>query len=249
VALFRLHVFEPSEPLHDARVVGCGGRHVHLSGAQAELLRLHNEARKEHGLGTFCASEQLMSAATAHSKDMLDRGYYDHVAPDGDTPEQRVRATGYSYSSMAENIRRRSLSYAPEPTQKDLEHVFEEWMDSPGHRANLLDPDLHQIGIGEAAYGHYGTEVEPLGALHRGLRNTPVIGSQIRSSLDGRGVAPSRACWRGEGGGAHTASRPQKCHPSPLHPNRVARLARTSERMARTSEAGKWRSKAIPTRI
>jgi uncharacterized protein YkwD len=163
VALFRLHVFEPSEPLHDANVVGCGGSAVHLSGAQAELLRLHNEARKEHGLETFCASEQLMSAATAHSRDMLARGYYDHVAPDGDTPEQRVRATtGYSYSSMAENIHKRQLSYAPEPTRKDLEDVFEDWMDSPGRRANLLNPDLHQIGIG-AAYGHYGTAVETSG--------------------------------------------------------------------------------------
>jgi uncharacterized protein YkwD len=116
VALFRLHVFEPSKPLYDANVVGCDGRSVQLSGAQAELLRLHNEAREEHGLGTFCASEQLMSAATVHSREMLNRGYYDHVAPDGNTPEQRVRATGYSYSSMAENIHRRPLSYAPEPT-------------------------------------------------------------------------------------------------------------------------------------
>jgi uncharacterized protein YkwD len=162
VALFRLHVFEPSKPLHEANVVGCGGRPVHLSGTQAELLRLHNEARKEHALGTFCASEQLMSAATAHSRDMLDRGYYNHVSSDGETPEQRVRATGYSYSSMAENIHRRSLSYAPEPTQKDLEDVFEAWMESPGHRANVLDPDLHEIGIG-AAFGRYGTEVETSG--------------------------------------------------------------------------------------
>ena len=162
VALFRLHVFEPSKPLHDANVIGCDGRPAHLSGAQAELLRLHNEARKEHGLGTFCASEQLMAAATAHSKDMLDRGYYDHVAPDGDTPEQRVQATGYSYSSMAENIHRRSLSYAAEPTQEDLELVFEDWMDSSGHRANVLNPDLHEIGIG-AAFGHLGTEVETSG--------------------------------------------------------------------------------------
>ena len=58
VALFRLHVFEPSKPLYDANVVGCDGRSVQLSGAQAELLRLHNEAREEHGLGTFCASER-----------------------------------------------------------------------------------------------------------------------------------------------------------------------------------------------
>ncbi len=162
VALFRLHVFEPSKPLHDANVVGCYGRPVHLSGAQAELLRLHNDARKEHGLGAFCASEQLMSAATAHSRDMLNRGYYDHVAPDGDTPEQRVRATGYSYGSMAENIHRRPLSYAPEPTQKDFEQVFVDWLESPCHRANVLNPDLHKIGIG-AAFGRYGTEVETSG--------------------------------------------------------------------------------------
>ena len=162
VALFRLHVFEPSKPLKVANVVGCGGRPVHLSGAQAELLRLHNEAREEHYLSTFCASEQLMFAATAHSKDMLNRGYYDHVAPDGNTPEQRVRATGYSYSSMAENIHRRSLSYAPEPTQKDLEQVFEDWMKSPAHRANLLNPDLREKGIG-VVFGRYGTEVETSG--------------------------------------------------------------------------------------
>jgi uncharacterized protein YkwD len=143
-------------------VVGCGGRSVHLSGAEVELLRLHNEAREEHGLGTFCASERLMSAATAHSQDMLDQDYYNHVSPDVNTPEQRVRATGYSYSPMAENIHRRSFSSASEPTQKDLEQVFGDWMDGPGHRADLLNPDLQRIGIG-AAFGHYGTEVETSG--------------------------------------------------------------------------------------
>lgn len=178
VALFRLHIFEPSKSLHDMSVTGCDGRSVHLGGAQAELLHLHNEARKEHGLSTFCVREQLMDAATAHSRDMLSRTYYDHVAPDGSTPEQRVRATGYSYSEMAENIHRRPLSYALEPTQKDLEQVFDDWMNSPGHRANLLNPDLHEIGIG-AAFGRYGTEVV------RTRGSTPRTSERLSDQLPG----------------------------------------------------------------
>ena len=160
--LFHFDVLNTPEPVRDATVTGCDAAPVHLSGAQAELLRLHNEARQGHGLGTFCVSEPLTRAATAHSQDMLNRGYYDHVSPEGGTPAQRVEAAGYAYSAMAENIHKREISYPNEPTRKDLEQVFEDWMDSPGHRANLLNPELREVGIG-AAFGNYDHEVVTTG--------------------------------------------------------------------------------------
>lgn len=162
VVLFRLDVLGTVEPLDDASVTGCDGQPVHLSGAQAELMRLHNEARKDQGLTMFCVSRPLTRAASAHSRDMLEREYYDHDSPDGRTPAQRVEATGYAYSTMAENIHMREISYPNEPTQKDLEQVFEDWMDSPGHRANLLNPELREIGIG-AAFGNHDQEIVATG--------------------------------------------------------------------------------------
>jgi uncharacterized protein YkwD len=59
-------------------------------------------------------------------------------------------------------MHRRSLSYATEPMQKDLEQVFDDWINSLGHRANLLNPDLREKGIG-VTFGHYGTAVETSG--------------------------------------------------------------------------------------
>ncbi len=151
--------YDPAEifaaTLQDENVTGCDGRTLHLSGPEAELLRLHNEARIERGIAPLCVQEQLIAVAREHSEDMLSRGYYSHDTPEGTEPSERV-AAGYAYSLMAENIHMRSASYGKQ-SAGEMEEVFTDWMESPGHRENLLNPALHEVGIGVAT-GQYGSE-------------------------------------------------------------------------------------------
>ncbi len=153
--------YDPAEifaaTLQDENITGCDGRILHLSGPEAEKLRLHNEARTGRGIVPLCVQGQLTAAAREHSEDMLSRGYYSHDTPEGTEPSQRVAATGYAYSLMAENIHMKSASYGKQ-SAGEMEEVFTDWMESQGHRENLLNPALREVGIGVAT-GQYGTEL------------------------------------------------------------------------------------------
>lgn len=113
---------------------------------RSEVIALTNAERANHGMGPLSAEPRLTQAAQAHSDDMAARDYFDHASLDGRQPADRVRATGYDYSRVAENIA------AGQPTPAE---VVEGWMNSPGHRANILTPELTQIGIGIAHGGSY----------------------------------------------------------------------------------------------
>ncbi len=117
--------------------------------AIAEFVRLANGARADAGcLGTLAWHEGVARVAQGHSEDMRDREYYDHVDRAGRTPMQRVQAAGIAVSAVAENIAH---------GQPDASVVFRSWMDSPGHRRNLLNCDYTHHGLGLA--GRYWTHV------------------------------------------------------------------------------------------
>jgi uncharacterized protein YkwD len=105
-----------------------------------EVLALVNAERAKAGCDSLRAEPLLASAARKHSADMRDRGYFDHVTPDGVTPWDRALAEGYDQAS-AENIAR---------GQATPEEVVEAWMDSPDHRANILNCDYKAMGLGVA---------------------------------------------------------------------------------------------------
>lgn len=143
--------FDPfgiTSSLEGSDAVGCDGSAVWLAGRETELLRLHNEARQEHGLSALCVQENLMTAARAHSEDMIERDFYAHESPEGDTPGDRISRTGYPFAIYGENISRMTKPYGGEPTKDDLQQVFIGWMESPGHRQNLLNPAFREVGIG-----------------------------------------------------------------------------------------------------
>ncbi|HSA48659.1 MAG TPA: CAP domain-containing protein [Yinghuangia sp.] len=119
-----------------------------LTRLRTEVIALTNAERARHGLGPLTAEPRLTQAAQAHSADMAARDYFDHSSPDGRQPADRVRAAGYDYSRVAENIAAGQTTPA---------EVVEGWMNSPGHRANILTPELTQIGIGLAHGGTYTT--------------------------------------------------------------------------------------------
>ncbi|MCK9895536.1 CAP domain-containing protein [Frankia sp. AgB32] len=114
----------------------------------AQVVALTNAERERVGLHPLSVDPTLAAAADAHSRDMAARGFFAHTSPDGRSVSDRVVALGYRYSRVAENIA---------AGQTSAEEVVTGWMNSPGHRANILIPQLRQIGVGYATGGEFGT--------------------------------------------------------------------------------------------
>ena len=108
--------------------------------AEAAVLALVNEARADAGCGALTADPALAAVARAHSADMRDRDYFSHTSPEGLSPFDRAEQAGVGYS-RAENI-----AFG----QSDAAAVMEAWLESPGHRENILDCDLTRLGVGVA---------------------------------------------------------------------------------------------------
>lgn len=106
---------------------------------EQEVLKLVNQARAENGLNPLSWADDLADIARAHSADMIERGFFSHTNPDGQSPFDRIKSNGISYRAAAENI-----AYG----QPDAEAVMNSWMNSAGHRANILNENLKEIGIG-----------------------------------------------------------------------------------------------------
>ncbi|MCO1659147.1 CAP domain-containing protein [Pseudonocardia humida] len=117
-------------------------------GPLAEVVAATNVERARHGLPALTVDARLGAAAQDHSDDMVRRAFFSHDNPDGAQVWDRALARGYRYRKVAENIA---------AGQRSAADVVAGWMDSPGHRANILDRELTQIGVGHALGGGYGT--------------------------------------------------------------------------------------------
>ncbi|MFC5804599.1 sigma-70 family RNA polymerase sigma factor [Streptomyces formicae] len=120
-------------------------------GPAQQVLALVNAERAKAGCGPVSANGELATAATGHSADMAARDYFDHTSPDGTDPGDRITAAGYSWSTYGENIAR---------GQQTPASVMESWMNSPGHRANILNCSFKELGIGvhDASGGPWWTQ-------------------------------------------------------------------------------------------
>ncbi|RBY80108.1 CAP domain-containing protein [Blastococcus sp. TF02-09] len=107
-----------------------------------QVLALVNQERAAAGCRPLAADARLADVAAAHSADMRDRGFFDHVNLAGLSPFDRAEAAGVS--ARAENIAR---------GQGDAAAVMASWMGSPGHRSNILDCSLTRLGVGIADGG------------------------------------------------------------------------------------------------
>ncbi|MFJ4525144.1 CAP domain-containing protein [Streptomyces sp. NPDC088810] len=105
---------------------------------EAEVLKLVNEERAKAGCSPLAANSSLTKLAESFSDDMAARGFFDHTDPDGRTPWDRAAAAGVT-DLGGENIAR---------GQADAAAVMQAWMSSPGHRANILNPDFKTLGVG-----------------------------------------------------------------------------------------------------
>lgn len=117
---------------------------------EAEVIRLVNEIRAENGLQPLTANWELSRVARYKSQDMLDKGYFAHNSPTYGTPFQMIKAFGLSFRTAGENI---AKGYATPQA------VVNGWMNSSGHRANILNSSYKQIGVGYAAKGNYWTQM------------------------------------------------------------------------------------------
>lgn len=106
-----------------------------------EVLRLVNEQRAQNGLAALTLSDKLCELATLKAEDMVANGYFDHTSPTYGSPFEMMRQFGVTFSSAAENI-----AYG----QRTPEQVMTAWMNSSGHRANILGQSYTEIGIGIA---------------------------------------------------------------------------------------------------
>ncbi|MEU2023880.1 sigma-70 family RNA polymerase sigma factor [Streptomyces sp. NPDC016469] len=104
-----------------------------------QVLALVNTERAEEGCGPVTGNDRLTTAAQRHSEDMAARDYFSHTSQDGSDPGERITAAGYRWSTYGENIAK---------GQRTPADVMNSWMNSPGHRANILNCSFKELGVG-----------------------------------------------------------------------------------------------------
>lgn len=113
-----------------------------------QVLELVNQERRKVGLESLELSNELTDVATLKAQDMRDNNYFDHTSPRYGSPFEMMRHFGVQYTSAGENIA---------AGQKTAAEVMNSWMNSSGHRANILNEGYREIGIGYVEGGSYGT--------------------------------------------------------------------------------------------
>lgn len=110
-----------------------------ISEYASEVLELVNEERAKYSLPSLSYSKELENVAYSHSKDMAENNYFSHTDLSGKSPFDRLSDNNISYKSAAENIA---------AGQETPEEVMNSWMNSSGHRANILNSSVTKMGIG-----------------------------------------------------------------------------------------------------
>lgn len=113
---------------------------------EAQMLTLVNIERMKHGLKPVAPDPELGLVARAHSQDMFSRGYFSHYTPEGRDPFDRMKSAGVKYLAAGENL----------ALGQTLKICHDGLMNSPGHRANILNPSYGRLGIGILDGGTYG---------------------------------------------------------------------------------------------
>ena len=115
-----------------------------------EVIRLVNEIRVKNGLKTLSTDWELSRVARYKSQDMKENKYFSHTSPVYGSPFDMIKNFGISYRSAGENIAR---------GQSSPQEVVNAWMNSSGHRANILNASYTRIGVGYVAEGNYWTQM------------------------------------------------------------------------------------------
>ena len=117
---------------------------------EKEVVRLVNIERSKNGLSPLTYDWELSRVARYKSQDMKDNNYFSHTSPTYGSPFQMMKSFGISYKTAGENI---AKGY------KTPGAVVNGWMNSSGHRGNILNPSFTRIGVGYVNDGHYWTQM------------------------------------------------------------------------------------------
>lgn len=117
---------------------------------EKEVVRLVNEERVKNGLRELTYDWELSRVARIKSQDMRDNRYFSHTSPTYGSPFNMMKSFGITYRSAGENIAKGQATPAA---------VVNAWMNSSGHRANILSPSFTHIGVGYVADGKYWTQM------------------------------------------------------------------------------------------
>lgn len=117
---------------------------------EKEVARLVNEIRVKNGLNKLTEDWELSRVARYKSQDMKDNNYFSHTSPVYGSPFEMIKNFGISYKSAGENIAK---------GQATPQTVVNAWMNSSGHRANILNASYNKIGVGYVENGKYWTQL------------------------------------------------------------------------------------------
>lgn len=120
-----------------------------VSEFEKQVVDLTNAERTKAGLKPLEIHTPLMGVAQTKSEDMAKNNYFDHNSPTYGSPFDQIKAAGITYRAAGENIAQ---------GQQTPAQVVQAWMDSPGHRQNILNANYTHIGVGYVAAGHYWTQ-------------------------------------------------------------------------------------------
>lgn len=121
-----------------------------VSSYESQVVELVNEIRAQNGLDPLTHNWQLSRVARYKSQDMADNNYFSHTSPTYGSPFQMMKQFGITYRSAGENIAQGYTS---------AQAVVNAWMNSPGHRANILNASYTQIGVGYVSDGNHWTQM------------------------------------------------------------------------------------------
>jgi uncharacterized YkwD family protein len=121
-----------------------------VSAEEREVVRLVNEIRRSNGLSELTLNEELSRVARIKSEDMAKNNYFSHNSPTYGSPFDMMKRFGISYRAAGENIAK---------GQRSAQAVVDAWMNSEGHRANILNPSFTRIGVGFTSNGYHWTQM------------------------------------------------------------------------------------------
>ena len=117
---------------------------------EQQVVDLVNKERAAYGLKPLSVDWEVARVAEHKSQDMLNKNYFSHTSPTYGSPFEMLKNYGIKYRSAGENIAK---------GQRSAQEVVNAWMNSSGHRANILNSSYTHIGVGYVSNGHYWTQL------------------------------------------------------------------------------------------
>jgi uncharacterized YkwD family protein len=137
--LMRLNPNVEARNMHVGEILRLKASASQPSGFEEQVVKLVNQERAKQGLKPLTHRADLKNVAQKKAEDLINSNYFSHTSPNYGSPFDMMKTFGISYSTAGENIAK---------GQKSPQEVMNAWMNSSGHRANILKPEYDTIGVG-----------------------------------------------------------------------------------------------------